>query len=143
MFQLNPFAISGLIIAVFYLPLLLLIAIKGKTKLTKIFSLHILSVFIWGFASFFIGATSNLRLAILSWKIGTSGVAFIPVFFIHAVSIMQKKQMRAIILFAYFQAFIFLYISWSNQMYTTYELVFNSFYYERGSLYYLIFFSYG
>ena len=138
--NLNPFAISGLLIVIAYLPLFLLILIKGKTRLTKIFSLHILSVFIWGLSAFFVGINTNATLATLIWKFACSAVLFIPVFFLHAVFIMMSKRARLILSFAYAQAVFFLYIILTDQMFPVVKLVFNSFYYLLGNTYYLAFF---
>jgi len=44
MIKLHPFAISELLMTITYLPLFLLIFIKGKSKLAKIYSLHMLTV---------------------------------------------------------------------------------------------------
>ncbi len=52
MIKLNPFAISGLLIVITYLPLSLLIFLKGKDKVSKLYALHLFCVTGWGIGSF-------------------------------------------------------------------------------------------
>ena len=90
--QLNPFAISNLIIIVLYFPLFLFIFIKGKTLLTRIFSLHILTVFGWGIGGFLIAITQDYKTATFLWKISYVDVLLVPVFFQHVVLLMTNNK---------------------------------------------------
>lgn len=81
MLNLTPFAISGFFIVITYLPLSILIFLRGKTKLTKIYALHIFAIIWWGVGSFLMGINTNSTIAPMIWKFAYLGVLFIPVFF--------------------------------------------------------------
>ncbi len=138
MIRLNPFAISGILIAVTYLPLFVFIFRNGKDKLSRIYSLHILSIAIWGCAAFLIGSVDNFRIATSSMKTGHIAALFIPVFFLHAMRIMLNNSSRKLVSFAYIQAIIFSLLIVTNLMYIGFPKFRNSFFYADGSIYYLI-----
>ncbi len=129
-FSLNPFAISGLLIVLTYFPLFLFIIIKGKSKIAKIFSLHIFSTFIWGIGSFLIGINTNPDIANHILKFAYAGVIFIPVFFFHTVLLMTRKQAKFIIFLTYLQASCFLVLMFAGQMMHSTKYIFNSFYWN-------------
>ncbi len=137
MIKLNPFAISGLLITIAYLPLFLLIFIKGKTKLSKIFSMHILSIFIWGISCFVSTSTSNVKVIILWQKFAYSAGLFIPVFFYHSVSLILKNKSKLLLRLVYLQALFFLFHVFSNNMFLPPKLIFNSFYWLQATKLYL------
>ena len=62
--HLNLFAISGLFIAITTIPFLIVIATQGKTRFTKIFSLHVLVVCMWGISAFLLGINESPSLVI-------------------------------------------------------------------------------
>ncbi len=105
--NLNPFAISGLLIAVGYFPLFFFIFFNGKSKLARVYSLHILSIGLWGMLGFILGTNATMLNLKLLWNLAVIPVYFIPVFFIHAVYIMLKQDNKLLINFAYIQALFF------------------------------------
>ncbi len=105
---LNPFAMSGLLIAIFNFPLLVLLLKNGKTPISRIYAMHIFSVFLWGAGAVFIGCLKNLTHIIITWGIAYTGVLFIPVFFYHSVFIITKDTKIWKIIFCYIQAIILL-----------------------------------
>jgi signal transduction histidine kinase len=133
MLRLNTFAISGLLIIVTYIPLLILILTKGKNKLSRIYSLHIIAIFIWGIGALLLGINKKLEYADLIWKLAYVGVLFIPVFFYHAVHILTGTQRRVFLGFAYIQAILFVILMLSGKMFTSYHMVFGEFYYHRNT----------
>jgi signal transduction histidine kinase len=138
MLKLNPFAISGILIAITYLPLFIFIFKNGTDSLPRIYSLHILSIAVWGCSAFLTGSSNNFYIATLSLKIGHAVSLFIPVFFLHAMRVMVNNPFRKLILFAYVQAIIFILLIITNQMYTGFPKFRNSFFYANGSIYYLV-----
>jgi signal transduction histidine kinase len=139
MFQITPYAISGLIIAAAYLPLFIFISSKGNSKLSTVYSLHIFAVFIWGVGCFFAAGTKDPQICSLFWKFGYSGVLFIPVFFQHAVMIITKSYNRIYLIFCYVQAIYFLLSMFVfNSMMASTKLMFDSFYYHVSTLTFLI-----
>lgn len=108
MIKLNPFAISGLLITITYLPLFLFILIKGKTRLTKVYSFHIFSVLWWGVFSFIIPSFQEIQSAEFVWRASNVGVYFISTFFLHAVFILTNSQNKFLIWYSYLQSIIFI-----------------------------------
>ncbi|HOW36586.1 MAG TPA: ATP-binding protein [Candidatus Omnitrophota bacterium] len=137
MIHLNPFAIANLIIAITYFPLFILIAIKGKTRIARVYSLHILAICLWGIGAFLGGINQNQAISINLWKFAYSAVIFIPIFFLHSVLILTKRNSRFLITLIYIQAIYFLWEAQSGGMFSSVRLVFNSFYYVNGKIIYL------
>lgn len=133
MIKLNPFAISELLTAIVYLPLFLLIFIKGKTKLAKIYSFHMLAVFIWGIGGFLVSVSTKPHLAEELWKITYVGVLFIPVFFYHAVLILTERRAPLILFLIYLQAILFSILALNGEIIVLTRYVYNSFYWVKGS----------
>jgi signal transduction histidine kinase len=104
---LNPFAISGLLIIISYLPVYILLIRNAKSILVRIYSLHILSVIIWGIGSFFIGLLTDFDTLKIIWGIAYTGVLFIPVFLYHAVQILSNRKSPIKLLLCYGQAILF------------------------------------
>ncbi|HOD12127.1 MAG TPA: ATP-binding protein [Candidatus Omnitrophota bacterium] len=136
--RLNPFAISGLLIAFAYFPLFILILINNKSKLSIVYSFHILSIAMWGIGSFFIGINTSQNFSFTIWKIAYPSALFIAVFFLHSVLILIKKERKILLIAIYGQAFYFLYTIVNNKMFPTTKFMFNSFYYHQGSAYYTL-----
>ena len=103
---LNPFAISGMLIVILYLPLLVLLFKNSKTQLIRIYSLHILSVIIWGCGSFLIGTIRDIQILKVIWGIAYTAVLFIPIFLYHAVLIITKNNKRWGLILCYSQGII-------------------------------------
>ena len=126
--NLNLFALSGLLIVIVYLPLFVFIISKGKNKIARIYSLHILSVLIWGIGSILIGINTNQAAAIRIWRFSYFGVLFIPVFFQHTVLLVTKKFSPLYISFIYGQAIFFIINTLRNNMISETKLTFGSLY---------------
>ncbi len=133
MFNFTPFAISGLIISVIYLPLFLFFIIKGKTKITKIYSFHIFSILIWGLGSFLIGSTKNTKFALLFWQFAYIGVLFISVSFQHTVLLILNKKQKIYTFFIYFQAIFFSILILEGLLIRDVKLLFNSIYFMQSN----------
>jgi len=138
MIKLNPFAISGLLIAITYLPLFILITLKGNNKVSRIYSFHILSIFLWGIGSFLIAINENFTIAFFFWAFAYSAVIFIPIFFYHAILILFQKENLFVLIFLYLQGLYFLYLTLTGKMFDSMNFLFNSFYYHSGSTEYLL-----
>lgn len=131
--NLNPFAISGLLIVIAYAPLFLLILIKGKTILTHIFSLHILSILLWGVGSLFIPMKTDPEAARTLWSLAYIAVIFIPTFFYHSVSLFLKEPKKLFVFLVYAQALIFTFFALNKDFFPGCRLFFNSFYFVKSS----------
>src|SRR3989338_87577 len=106
--QITPFAISGFLIVLTYLPLFFFIILKGKTKLARIYAFHIFAVFIWGLGSLLLGINTEIKYAPLISQYSYIGVLFIPVFFQHAVQIITNKRNPIYLFLIYGQAIFFI-----------------------------------
>lgn len=138
-FQITPFAISGLLIIITYLPLFLFIVIKGKTKLTQIFALHIFSVLIWGGCAFGAGISTTFHSSVKFLMFGCLGVLFIPVFFQHAILLLTKKKSNIYLSFVYAQAFFFSYFDITNQLWSGPKLINNLIYFKGTPIFFCAF----
>ncbi|MCK5580212.1 MAG: hypothetical protein KAJ18_02960 [Candidatus Omnitrophica bacterium] len=137
MFNLNPFAISGLLIIVTYFPLFLFILTKGKTKVARIFSLHILAVFCWGLGAFLNGINTNPDISINLWKFAYASVTLIPVFLYHAVILMTRRKALLEMILIYSQAIYFLFMLAIDKMIPGNYYLLNSIYWMTGSSLYI------
>jgi len=135
---LNPFAISGLLIAFTCLALFVFIIICGKTKTTKLYALHALSVGIWGAGVFLIGINKNYDLVINIWKCTYIGVLFIPVFLLHAIFLLSSYQNKKLLIFSYLQAIFFLILTINGKIITHLRFMFDSFYYGQGTGWHIV-----
>ncbi len=140
MIQLNPFAISGLLIIITYLPLFLLILFKGKTRAARLFALHIFAIFWWGVGSFWIGINKNELIALSLMKFAYIGVIFIPVFFYDFVLEIINNNSKLIRSIFYAQAIYFLFATLTNKIFLYPKWIFHSFYYTSPSI--IFFFSF-
>lgn len=140
--HLNAFATSGLLLGLTCLGLTIVFSVFGKQKLHKIYSLFCLSVAVWGFGSFFIGITSNPKVAAIVLKVAYSGVIFIPVFHIHTTLVLCGESNKALLLFGYLQGLIFLILNLAEKLSYDLKFIFNSFYYYQftflGSIQFLV-----
>lgn len=134
---LNPFAISGLLIAASFLPLALLILIKGKNKITFFYALHLLSTGLWGVGSFLIGANIFQMHIDRVWQASYIAVILIPVFFAHVCYELLKKH-KFLVIFAYCQAIIFIILTLQGKMLVDFKTHFDSLIYFTGSKYYAL-----
>ncbi len=138
MFNLNLFAVSSLLIVVSYIPLFFFIFTKGKTKVSKIYSLHILSILLWGCGSLLIATQHDSTTILNKWKFAYSCALFIPVFFYHAVYLITKNTNKLTLIIVYSQALTFLFLLLNDKVFISPRFVFNQFYFFDSSLPYLI-----
>ncbi len=133
MIDLNPYAISGLLIVLTDLPLFLFLILKVKTKISRIYALHIFSILWWGVGCFLIATNKERNSAMAIWNFAYAGVILIPVFFQHVILILTNKKLKLYLAFIYIQAFYFLFKVLNNQVFINPKLVFNSFYFSEAS----------
>lgn len=138
MIKLNPFAISGLLITLTYLPLFLFIFINGKSRLTKIYSFHILAVLWWGISSFIIPSFQDKNVSAIFWKISNIGVFLIPTFFLHAVFLLTNQRRKLFIIYSYTQALIFILLILSNFAFINIRYFHNSYFVPTANHIYLL-----
>jgi signal transduction histidine kinase len=137
MVQLNHFSISGILIVICYIPLFIFFMCQRHQWVVKIYALHIFMVMLWGLGSFFIGITTNLSILPLVWNLAYISVLFIPVFFLHSIRLLINNKNRKLVLFAYLQALLFSLITIHNQMYSGFYYFHNSFYFHKGTIFFL------
>lgn len=136
MITLNPFAISGLFIVAVYSPLFFYIYSKGKTKLTRIYSYHLLSILLWGTGCFLVSTTKDPNKALFFWKYSYICVLLIPVFFYHSVYLLNKAKNKIGLVFVYSQLIFFILVLLNNKMFIEPRYVYNQFYVFINSFYY-------
>lgn len=127
--NLNPFAISGLMLVLTCSFLTLLILIYGKTRLHRLWALFNIAVGVWGLGAFLIGITTVESKALIYWRFANIGIIFIAVFFFHMICTFCEISRRPIIIFAYLQGILFLILDATNLFISRMKFVFNSFYY--------------
>ncbi|MBI4706350.1 MAG: GHKL domain-containing protein [Candidatus Omnitrophica bacterium] len=108
----NLFAIAGLSCAFFCLILSFIALIFGKAKIHRILAFFNIAVAVWGFGLFMVGIAFNEKQAIFGWKYAHIGGMFVSVLFFHLVCSFCEINRRSLLLFGYFQAFVFNWISW-------------------------------
>src|SRR4030067_3835506 len=139
----NPFTASGLLLGVTCLLLALIVSIRGKTKLHRVWAIFNLVVAIWGFGAFLVGKASTFLSAIFAWKLAHVGIIFIPVCFFHTICIFSNIEVKRknFIIFAYLQGLFFLFLNSTDLFITQVRFVFNSLYYNQSTgLFYPLFF---
>ncbi len=135
--HLNPFAISNLIVIACSLPISVLIFFSSeKSKSAQYFGLHSFSIAWWGFFAFLSSTTSNPSLALILSKAAYSGVLFIPIFFLHSTVAASNHHSKALLFFAYSQAFLFLCLILNNTLISNVQLYFKSFYFIQKNIFY-------
>jgi len=137
---LNHFALSHLFILIIYVPLSIFLFRQTQNSIARIYSLHLISVSIWGFFGLIFCTTTNIIFAEFSWKMATLGVILIPVFFLHAVLLLINRESKKIIYLAYFQATFFIILLFNDKIYINYRYLFDQFYYPEGSFAYIMLF---
>ncbi|MCA9405410.1 MAG: hypothetical protein KC684_02650, partial [Candidatus Omnitrophica bacterium] len=134
--QLNPFAISSLMLILIMLPMTIAVLVKGKTPEARLHSAMNIAVLIWGAGAFWFSTTQNPDIALRVWTGTYCAVLFIPVFLFHSLIPMTGYKITKILLpFVYGQAIIFAILTLMGKM-TSPEgarLFFNSFYWPIGS----------
>ena len=136
MFQLTPFAISGMFIVLALSPIIYLLYRQGKTKLTYVLNIHLLTVWIWGMGAILIGINKNPNLSFSIQDFAGTGVIFMPSTLYHSICLLRDKTNRIFFIFCYLQSVIFTYFLWTHQMFTYPKFMFNSLYIPQGGYIY-------
>lgn len=129
------FSISGALIVVVFGPLLYFIISRGRTLITKIFALHILTIIIWGITASITVLMQTPDLASRIWRAGVSSVPFMPAFLYHAVYLMRNEKNKLLLYLVYAQATFFSYTILIGKMHPTTKLMFGFYYGQGGALY--------
>ena len=138
----NIFAISGILIALVFSFLTVLVFAKNRERIHLIWGAFCVTVVLWGIGCFIIGTKGvDKNLALWGWKVGYSGVIFIPVFFTHFVyKFLGKKQEWFIASIYAIGTYFFLNNIFGNQIVGELDYVFNQFYYlSKPTLFYNLF----
>ncbi len=131
------FSISGALIVAVFGSLLYFIIDRGRTLITKIFALHILTVVFWGITASIIGFIQTPDLALRTWHIGAVSVPLMPAFLYHVVYLMRNEKNRLLLYLVYAQAIFFSYMIFIGKVHPSVKLMFG-FYYEQGNIFCLI-----
>jgi len=137
-FNLHPFAISNLLIVLTCFPLALFLILYGKTKLSTLYSLDVISIGIWGLGAFMASSSKNSLSAYNWWFISYAGVLFIPVFFLHVVFLLTSTSNKSLLFFSYFQGIVFLILMINGAVFKDLKFMFNSFYYIQGGIVFFV-----
>ena len=137
-FQLNLFALSGLLIAIVCLPFCVFILKHGKNRVTFYYLLHCFSIAIWGICAFLAAISDNPSVSLTIWIIAYSAVLFIPVFLLHSILILIGNLNKLLLILSYSQALCFLFLNIKNKLFYGIKLMFGSFYWAQGGTLYLI-----
>lgn len=139
---LNPFSTSGLFLSIICFILLFIILRAAKTATHYVWGLFNLSVAVWGLGSFFMRKDVTPETALLWIKIAHAGVIFIAIFFFHLVYLICDLSNRKIIVAAYTQGVILLFLLATNLFISPdyINIVFDSFYYDKAHGYIYPFF---
>lgn len=104
--RLNPFAVSGLLTWITFLPLAVFIWKRSTNKVAYYFGWHIFTAGMWGVGAFLIGLNFP-KIAWYLWSYSYAIVLFIPVTLMHSVLHMTgNKYIRPIMVVCYGQAVI-------------------------------------
>lgn len=138
LFQITPYAISGLLIFLSYIFFVIILLTIGRSKLTKIMVVHYLCVCIWGVGAFLIGTIKDPAWDNLIWHIFYPIVLFIPPTFIHVIQVLTKEKNKIVLWFGYLQAILFTILTFTGHLITEVFLAFNSLYFFKGTFFYLL-----
>jgi signal transduction histidine kinase len=131
----NIFALSGLLIFVSSIAFGTFVLYRSiARKEAVIWFLFCVSVSIWGLGAYKIGTSIEAEQALIWWRIAHIGVIFIPVFFLHYVSLflrINSKKYLWLNRITYSIGFLFLFFNLFTQYFIqNIRLVFNSIYYN-------------
>ena len=137
MWQMNPYALSGILICLTFFPLFFFTWLKGQTKVARYFSYHLLSVGLWGLGTILVGLNHDPEAVYRIWNVAYCIVLFIPVFLVHSILIMTNKLTRLLLLLTYGQAILFVITTLLGLTFPGIKFMFNSLYYNQGGRLYL------
>lgn len=134
----NLFSFSSIILCATCFSLFLFITIFGRNKVSRIWSLFNLSISLWAVGLFFVGSTATASEAIVYWRLAHVGGLFIAIFFYHTVCVFCNINPKKIILFAYLQALVFLFLDLTTPFISSTRFIFGYLYYNKATLSYSI-----
>lgn len=138
MFELNAYALSGILVAVTFFPLFIFTWVQGKTAIARVFSYHLLCVASWGIITLLVGVNGATLEVYHLWNVSFAIALFIPVLLLHSVLLMAgKHSTKAVLLIVYAQAAVFAVLTLSGKVFPDIQYMFNSMYYNQGSRLYL------
>lgn len=139
----NPYSLSGLLIAINSLALGLLVYFKNPDKnLGRIWFLFTLMTSFWGLGVMVVGSTSEFEIAALGWKISyVTGVIWISPLFYHFVCIFLNLQRKKSIRLNYALGGLFVLGVGTPAFFKNIEWTFNSLYYVRAGWLYGVYFA--
>ncbi|MCA9405412.1 MAG: hypothetical protein KC684_02660 [Candidatus Omnitrophica bacterium] len=141
MIHLTPYAISGILTAITFLPLFVFVFLKGQSKTTKLLGFHYFCVAGWGIGSFLIGIEQNKIAGFALWKWAYIFPLFIPVSIMHcAVEMMNLRYKKTILGLCYAQAIFFAVLSITGQLANEVSLKFGIYWIDSRAPMYASFF---
>lgn len=109
----------------------ILMLIKGRGKVHRLWMFFCISVLFWGAGGYKIATTQDIAQADLWWRITHIGVIFIPVFFTHFVYEFLQIKRKWFVISIYVLGVIFLITNFVNGLFiANMRWVFNQFYYD-------------
>lgn len=141
MSRLNYFAITGLLTFITFLPLFLFLFTQGKNKVARYFSIHTLSIAVWGAGAFFVAINISKEVTMMALKISFAfGVLYIPVFLLHSILHMTNFPYKVpIMTFAYGQAILFSTLTMMDKVFEEpIRFIFNQYYWPTGKILFII-----
>ncbi len=130
---LNPFAVSGLLLAALYLPLSIFVILKGRTKIARLYGGYLFSVAMWGVGVIFIGTLKDISTIKLVWKIAYTSALFIPPFFYHTSHEMCQRKTSWDLILVYGQTIYFTASIFKDKLMADFNIMFNSFYFHTAT----------
>lgn len=135
----NVFALLGLLLGITCLFLSIVLAIYGKTKLHRIWTLFNLSAAIWGFGCFIVGMSIDKSTALFGWRFAHVGGLFVSVFFYHMVAAFYDLERKKTIVAVYSFGLISLSLNlFTDQFISRTRYVFNLHYNDSTPLFTVI-----
>ncbi|MFH0924433.1 MAG: ATP-binding protein [bacterium] len=108
----NALSFSSLLIIISTFAMMVFLLIKGKgKKVSIIWGLLCIALFIWGITGFKISLTTSKKQAYLLWQIGYIGIVFIPPLFFHFICSVLKLKKNLLLLIVYTTAILFVLIN--------------------------------
>lgn len=127
----NPFALSGILIALSSGAMAVLMLVIGKRRLHYIWGIFCIFVGIWGVGVYKIATTQDIIQAELWWRIAHIGVIFIPILFVYFVFEFLERKEKWSLIILFISGIFFLGVNFfSDLLIANMRWTFNQFYYD-------------